>query len=151
MKKENKLMSLVQSFFQEYLIAQRALSQNTILAYRDTIRLFFAFESSRQNKNASKLTLEDLNVEAVLRFLKQIEEKRNNSVVTRNLRLAALRTFCLYLTTKDTLRMGEYQKIIAIPLKRSIHKIINYLEIEEVKAILNCIDRKPPIIAYCLT
>jgi len=32
MKKINTLMRLVQSFFQEYLVAHRGLSQNTILA-----------------------------------------------------------------------------------------------------------------------
>ena len=108
MKQENKLMPLVQSFFHEYLIAHRGLSQNTIAAYRDALKLFFAFESSRQNKPALKLTLEDLNAETILTFLNQIESKRHNSIVTRNLRLAALRTFCLYLSTKDTLRIGEY-------------------------------------------
>lgn len=43
MKQENKLMSLVQSFFQEYLTVHRGLSQNTVMAYRDTLKLFFAF------------------------------------------------------------------------------------------------------------
>ncbi len=142
MKQENKFMPLVQSFFQDYLFAQRGLSQNTIVAYRDALKLFFAFESSRQNKPAIKLILEDLNAETVLAFLNQIESKRNNSIVTRNLRLAALRTFCLYLSTKDTLRIGEYQKIIALPLKRAPRKGVDYLEVNEVNAILETIDRK---------
>ena len=142
MKQKNKLMPLVQSFFQEYLITHRGLSQNTIMAYRDTLKLFFACESSRQNKPAVKLVLEDLNPEAILAFLNQIENKRNNSIVTRNLRLAALKTFSLYLSTKDTLRINEYQKIIALPLKRAPRKVIDYLEVNEVKLILDSIDRK---------
>ena len=142
MKQKNKLMPLVQSFFQEHLVAQRGLSQNTIMAYRDTLKLFFAFESSRQKKPAIKLMLEDLNAETVLAFLNQIESKRNNSIVTRNLRLAALRTFCLYLSTKDTLRIGEYQKIIVLPLKRAPRKVVDYLEVNEVNLILEHIDRK---------
>jgi site-specific recombinase XerD len=142
MKQENKLMPLVQSFFQEYLAVHRGLSQNTIMAYRDALKIFFAFESSRQSKSAVKLTLDDLNAETVLSFLNQIENERNNSIVTRNLRLAALRTFCLYLTTKDTLRVGEYQKIIALPIKRTPRKVVNYLAVDEVKSILGSIDRK---------
>ena len=43
-----------------------------------------------------------------------IENKRNNSIVTRNSRLAALKTFSLYLSTKDTLRINEYQKITVL-------------------------------------
>ncbi len=142
MKNVNKLMQLVQSFFQEYLIAHRSLSQNTVIAYRDALKLFFAFESSRQNKSAIKLNLEDFNVETILTFLDQIESKRNNSAVTRNLRLAALKAFALYLSTKDTLRIGEYQKILALPIKRASHKVIDYLEVDEVQLILKCIDRK---------
>jgi len=142
MKQENKLMPLVQSFFQEYLLTHRGLSQNTVVSYRDTLKLFFAFESSRQNKPAIKLTLEDLTADIVLAFLNQIECKRHNSILTRNSRLAALRTFCLYLSTKDTLRIGEYQKIIALPLKRAPRKVMNYLTIDEVNSILENIDRK---------
>ena len=142
MKKENKLMPLVQSFFQEYLVTHRGLSQNTVMAYRDALKLFFTFESSRQNKPAIKLVLEDLNPEAILAFLDQIENKRNNSIVTRNLRLAALKTFSLYLSGKDTLRVSEYQKIISLPIKRAPRKVVNYLEVEEVKLIFQKIDRK---------
>ena len=75
-------MPLVQSFFHEYLITHRGLSQNTVVAYRDALTLFFAFASSRQNKPAIRLTLEDLNAETVLAFLNQIESKRHNAIVT---------------------------------------------------------------------
>ena len=98
--------------------------------------------SSRQNKTAIKLTLEDLNADTVLAFLDQIENKRHNSIITRNSRLAALRTFCLYLSTKDTLRIGEYQKTIAIPLKRATRKVMSYLTINEINSILENINRK---------
>lgn len=144
MKLINKLMSFVQSFFQEHLIAHRGLSQNTVMAYRDTLKLFFDSESGRQNKSVAKLTLEDVNAESVLFFLNQIESKRQNSIVTRNLRLAALRTFSIYLTTKDTLRIGEYQKIIALPIKRAPRKIMDYLEVNEVKAIMESINQHSP-------
>jgi integrase/recombinase XerD len=142
MRHENKLMSLLQSFFQDYLTVHRGLSQNTILSYRDALKIFFSFESSRENKSAAQLTLDDLTAESVLEFLNQIETKRNNSVITRNLRLAALRTFCVYLITKDTLRSGEYQKIIALPIKRFPRKVMCYLEVGEVKSILSSIDRQ---------
>jgi integrase/recombinase XerD len=141
MKQADKLLPFTQCFFQEYLIVHRGLSQNTIMAYRDTLKLFFAFESSCQKKPAIKLTLEDLNAESVLAFLHQIESKRKNSIVTRNLRLAALKTFCLYLSTKDILRIAEYQKIIALPVKRAPRKVIDYLEVNEVKLILENINR----------
>jgi len=136
MKKANKLMMYVQGFFQQYLVVDRGLSQNTVMAYRDTLKLFFAFESSRQKKSVTKLVLEDVNADAVLLFLNQLEIKRNNSIVTRNLRLASLKTFSLFLTTKDVLRVGEYQRIMALPLKKTPHKVIDYLEVNEINAII---------------
>jgi len=142
MKKMNKLMMYVQSFFQQYLVVDRGLSQNTVMAYRDSLKLFFAFESSRQKKAATKLVLEDVNADAILLFLNQLELKRNNSIVTRNLRLASLKTFSLFLTTKDILRAGEYQRIMALPLKKAPHKMIDYLEVNEINAIIGDLNHE---------
>ncbi|MEA1889640.1 MAG: tyrosine-type recombinase/integrase [Pseudomonadota bacterium] len=141
MKKANTLMMLVQGFFQDYLVVDRGLSQNTVMAYRDALKLFFAFQCSRQKKSVTKLVLDDVNADAVLLFLNQLEIKRNNSIVTRNLRLASLKTFSLFLTTKDVLRAGEYQRIIALPLKKAPHKVIDYLEVNEVNAIIGDCDQ----------
>ena len=137
MKKVNTLMMLVQGFFQNYLVVDRGLSQNTVMAYRDTLKLFFAFECSRQKKSITKLVLDDVNADAILLFLNQLESKRNNSIVTRNLRLAALKTFSLFLTTKDVERSWEYQRIMALPLKKAPHKVIDYLEVSEIKSIID--------------
>ena len=142
MKKANNLMLFVQGFFQEYLVASRGLSQNTVMAYRDTLKLFFVFESSRQNKSITKLVLDDVNADAVLLFLNQLENKRNNSIVTRNLRLASLKTFSLFLTTKDVLRAAEYQRIMALPLKKAPHKVIDYLEVNEINALVGKFDHE---------
>jgi len=137
MKKVDTLMMLVQKYFQNYLVVDRGLSQNPVMAYRDTLKLFFAFECSRQRKSITKLVLDDVNADAVLLFLNQLESKRNNSIVTRNLRLASLKTFSLFLTTKDVVRAGEYQRIMALPLKKAPHKVIDYLEVNEIKAIID--------------
>ena len=138
--KSNKLMIYVQDFFQEYLVEQRGLSQNTVLAYRDTLKLFFTFESKRQKKHVANLSLEDFTVDSVLLFLEKIEKERGNSLSTRNSRLAALRTLARYFMIKDLVRAGEYQRIIALPLKKAPHKLIDYLEVEEINAIVNAID-----------
>ncbi len=43
-------MHYVQKFFQDYLKAHRGLSSNTVLAYRDAIKLFLAFLSKHTQK-----------------------------------------------------------------------------------------------------
>jgi len=141
MKKTISLLQHVQDFFQNYLSIHRGLSPNTILAYRDALKLFLEFVSIRKKRSATRLVMEDLCADTVLAFLKEVESTRKNSAVTRNLRLAALKTFFSYMVTQDTLRVGQYQRIIAIPSKRAPKPLMGYLEIHEVKAILNAIER----------
>jgi site-specific recombinase XerD len=142
MKESNHLAHHVQKFFQDYLQAHRGLSSNTVLAYRDAIKLFLAFLSRHTKSHVAKLSTDDLSAENVLAFLIDIEKSRQCSVITRNLRLSALRTFFGYLVMQDTLHAGQYQRVISIPLKQSSHRVIEYLEVKEVKAIMDSIDRK---------
>ncbi len=141
MNEAKQLTHFVQKFFQDYLKAHRGLSSNTVLAYRDTIKLFLAFLSKHTRSRTTKLSLDDLSAGNVLEFLIHIEKTRHCSVTTRNLRLSALRTFFEYLVTQDTLHAGQYQRVISIPLKQSSHQMMEYLEVKEVKAIIDCIDR----------
>ena len=60
MNETKALLSLVQAFFQDYLVGQRGLSPNTILAYRDALKLFLAFLARGCGRPAAHLRLEDL-------------------------------------------------------------------------------------------
>ena len=142
MNKSKQLMHYVQKFFQDYLKAHRGLSSNTVFAYRDAIKLFLAFLSLHTQSRTTKLSINDLNSENVLAFLIHVEETRGCSVATRNLRLSALRTFFEFLITQDTLHASQYQRVISIPLKQSSTRMMEYLEITEVKAVIDCIDRR---------
>jgi site-specific recombinase XerD len=141
MSEPKALLLLVQAFFQEYLAGQRGVSKNTILAYRDALKLFLSFLASSTGKQAARLQMDDLQAERVLAFLDDTEQKRKNRTATRNLRLTALRTFFHYLISEDTVRSGQYQKIVAIPLKRAPRPMMGYLDVPEVQAILDSIDR----------
>ncbi|OGW79849.1 MAG: hypothetical protein A3G33_02430 [Omnitrophica bacterium RIFCSPLOWO2_12_FULL_44_17] len=142
MNPSKELFCHVQYFFHDYLRRDRGVSPNTILAYRDALKLFLLSAAAFRHKSVSRLVLEDLDADTVLAFLKEIERARKNSAVTRNLRLAALKTFFSYLIPQDTLRAGQYQKIISIPLKRTSPPLMGYLEVKEMREILNSIDRK---------
>jgi len=141
MRESNHLTRHVQTYFQEYLRAHRGLSSNTVFAYRDTIKLFLAFLSNRTKHQVAKLSMEALTAENVLAFLADVEKTRRCTAVTRNLRLSALRTFFAYLVTQDTIHADQYQRVISIPLKQSSHRMVEYLEAHEVKAIMESIDR----------
>ena len=94
-KEPDMLLRYVQNFFQGYLVTQRGLSANTILAYRDTLKLCLESVSRESGKATTDLSLDDLTARSVLAFLRHIEDGRGNRANTRNQRLAALRTFLL--------------------------------------------------------
>lgn len=143
-REKRSLLPHVQAFFTEYLVEHRDLSPNTVKAYRDTLKLFFAFVCVHNKRAAPQLALEDLTAKVVLAFLADIETRRGNSVVTRNLRLAAIKTLAVYLIGQDPLWAGEYQRVAAIPVKRAPRRVMGYLEVAEVQAILKAIDRGAP-------
>ncbi len=135
------LLEYVQAFFQDYLAAQRGMSANTIMAYRDALKLLLSFVCRRLSKSATKLELQSLQADIVLAFLDDLEKNRHNGLITRNHRLAALRTFFRYLVAEDPLHAGQYQRIVAIPLKRQPQSELVYLDVREFRAVLDAIDR----------
>lgn len=133
-------MFYVQNFFTEYLAIQRGLSLNTIKTYRDSLKLFFKFLAKKKEISVKKLTLADLNADNVISFLAKTEDI-GCCIITRNLRLASLKTFFTYLLSRDILHADQYRRIIAIPLKRGQKPLMEYLEINEVRAIFESIGR----------
>ncbi len=82
----------VQKYFLSYLISQRGYGENTLTSYRDTFRLLMLFLDDKGN-NAATLKLMDLDRTIVLSFLGWLESERQNSITTRNVRLAHLTSF----------------------------------------------------------
>lgn len=145
LKRTDELLRLTQSFFREHLERTCGVSTHTVRAYRDTLRLFFGFLADTTGTSVAKLKLSDLNVQAVKAFLVHLETQRANSVVTRNCRLTALRSFIAHLLRNDVTLAGEYQRILSLPMKRAPTAPAVYLEPEEMSVILKQPDRKSPL------
>jgi integrase/recombinase XerD len=96
MNTPERFAELVQTFFCDYLIKQRDLSPRTVSAYRDTFRLLLSFLQRACGKRPDQLMLSNLTAAQLLAFLQYLEEERGNCVRTRNLRLAAPRSFFRY-------------------------------------------------------
>ena len=142
--KTNQLASYIHSFLQDYLPLQRGFSRHTILSYLDTIKLFLNFIAACEGKSISRLTLTDLSPSLVVTFLDHLEKERRNTIQTRNNRLASIRSFCRYLSLHEPLIFDHCQRILAIPFKRMKTASMEYLEREEMKAILQAVDRSAP-------
>ena len=140
--KSESLLGLTESFFHRYLQNTRGASAHTVRAYRDTLKLFYLFLADQKRKPVAALALDDIQSDAVLSFLDHVESRRGNSAVTRNCRLAAVRSFVQHLLRQDVTRAGQYGRILAIRNKKAIRRSAVYLEPEEARAVIAAIDRR---------
>ena len=85
MSETKPLLSLVQAFFQDYLAGQRGLSQNTILAYRDALKLFLAFLAGSSGRPAAQLRDVYKRQGQYLTFLKTTQGLADATLVLRRL------------------------------------------------------------------
>jgi len=134
------LLGLTESFFQSYLRHTRGASVHTIRAYRDALKLFYLFLADQKHKPVADLAVVDIQSESVLAFLNHVESKRGNSAVTRNCRLAAVRSFVQHLLRQDVTRAGQYGRILDIGNKRAVRRTAIYLEPEEARAVIAAVD-----------
>ena len=143
MKKSSKpaLAALLESFFRQYLAAQKRVSSATMSTYRDSLRLLLVFVSQKIGKRPSSLTVQDLDRDIILEFLDYLEEERGNSIRTRNLRLAAIRSFFHHIAYQDPALLGVVHRVLDIPGKKTTRKSVNYLHNDELEVILNIPDR----------
>jgi integrase/recombinase XerD len=134
------LPSLLQSFFTDRLYRQRRASPHTIAGYRDSFRLLLHFAKQRLGKAPSDLTLDDLNVSFIGNFLDDLETRRKNSARTRNIRLAAIHSFFEYVALEEPAHALLCQRILAMPTKRHERRPIEFLNREEIDALLAVTD-----------
>jgi site-specific recombinase XerD len=133
---------LLQSFFTEHMVSHRRASQQTIDSYRDTFRLLLRFIQHATGKEPASLRVGDLDAPAILSFLNYIEEQRKNQAQSRNVRLAAIRSFFRLVALRDPASVHLVTRVLAIPVKRANKRLVGYLTREEVDAILDIPDRK---------
>lgn len=127
---------LVQQFFTEYLVAQRALSPRTVASYRDALMLFLDFAHHKLGKEPSTLRLADVQPDLILAFLDHLEHERHNAVSSRNLRLTALRAFLKFAGRRDVLSLHVVERAMAVPMKRFERPMLGFLTREEMLAVL---------------
>jgi site-specific recombinase XerD len=127
---------VLEAFFSDRLARQRQASPNTVAAYRDALRLLLRFVNDRTGKVPCKLDFTDLDAATIGEFLEHLELERGNSVVTRNSRLAALRSFFSYAAFSCPEHAGLIQRVLAIPQKRTDRATISFLTPDELDALL---------------
>lgn len=139
---QHDLAPVLSSYLNEHLVRDRGLSQLTRASYAHTFILLIRFIAEATRMNIDRLHLEDITAEIVLQFLDDLEKTRKNSRRTRNLRLAAIRSFFRYVQMKIPAAMEQAARIRALGAKRADVPVIDWLSTDEVKAILGVPDMR---------
>ena len=141
MNNPNVLALAIRRFLGDYLPHQRAFSTHTIRSYRDSLKLLLQFAAGPKRRVAD-LTAGDLMPEKIIAFLDGLEQHRGNDAATRNVRLSAIHSFFDYLGAGWPEHLDQARRVLAITFKRTDHRTIDYLEAEELRTLLEQIDRR---------
>jgi site-specific recombinase XerD len=139
--KSADLSRWIASFFISHLAAERNVSRNTALAYRDSWKLFLRCAADQYQRKVETLAIEDLTPDVVLAFLDGLETTRKNCIQTRNARLAAIHCFFRYVLLCEPSLAELCQRILRIPVKKTVRPSLGYLSGEELEILLRQVDR----------
>ncbi len=134
------LSAYLQRFFTERLGALMKASPNTVASYRDTFRLLLRYTADQQKKEPTALQIGDIDAELVANFLTDLEKTRGNGARSRNTRLAAIRSFYKYVAVNEPQLLHHCQRVLAMPAKRHEKRAIDYLDRDEIEAVIAAPD-----------
>ena len=140
MPAKSTLGTWLRRFLQEHSL-ERGLSRHAVHSYRDALTLLLPFAAARARQPIDRLAVDDLSAECVREFLGELESTRGCSAQTRNQRLAAIRPFARYVATDSPEQVDWCTRVCAIPLKKVATAPIDYLEKDEMDALLAVPDR----------
>ena len=136
MKPTSSFATLLQRFFTQRLMQQRQASPHTISSYRDTFRLLLQFALKRLHMQPARVAFEDIDAPLISAFLDELQNSRGITARSRNIRLAAVRSFFNFAAFEMPARSAQIQRVLAIPSKRYARRQIAFLTRAEVDALL---------------
>jgi site-specific recombinase XerD len=139
------LGNLLHSFFEDHLVCQKGLRPTTVRSYSDAIRLFLQFAASDKGCKLTKLDLNDMTGDRVLKFLNHLEKERGNGAASRNQRLAAIRCLFDYFAARQPEMLAGAHRVAGIPIKRSPPPRTHYLERDDVEAVFEHLPENAPM------
>ena len=144
MPERHLLGPFVRHFLVEELIADRNLSRNTQMSYRDAIRLLFGFIAERYATEPTRVTVEQVDAVVIRAFLAYLESERGNSTSTRNQRLTAIHALFRFIARQVPELVDHATQVRAIPPRRTATPTMPYLEKHELDSLLAVPDRRRP-------
>ena len=135
-----ELAPYISAFLRDHLPRDRRASRHTIESYATSFQLLVCFAAERLGVRPCRVGIEQLTAPLILDFLNDLEDRRGNSVGTRNVRLAAFKSFFRYLEYRAPSCLDLARQVHAIPSKRSDVALVDYLDRDEIQALLDAPD-----------
>lgn len=126
----------ISSFLTEFLPHHRNYSKNTILSYKDTLKLFVRFLINERKININQFTMKDFTKELIIDFLEYLRIIGCSSS-TANQRLAVLKSFANYCQIDSIENMFSLQEVMHIKSKKTGTKEIGYLDENQMRTLIN--------------
>ncbi|MEG0989109.1 MAG: tyrosine-type recombinase/integrase [Clostridium sp.] len=138
--KPTNLAKYMSRYLTVYLPGIKGVSYNTIASKRDSYMLLFLYLKAAKGIKPDTLEIPSLDREAIMGYLDWLETSRKSSIATRNIRLAAVKSFFSYIQVQTPDYTYQCQQIQMIPRKKEPEHVLEYLTVEGVRAILDAID-----------
>ncbi|HNX01537.1 MAG TPA: site-specific integrase [Candidatus Cloacimonadota bacterium] len=135
--------SLVTGFLTDYLPLQRCYSKNTILSYRDTLKLLLRYISMEKRVNLRSFQVKDFKRELILEFLEWYRISGASSSAA-NQRLAAIKAFADYAQLECIEYISPLLKVSGIKAKKSSAREVSFLSVKHMSELINKPDINTP-------
>lgn len=127
----------ITTFLQQRLPVERRASDNTTDSYAYAFKLLFEYASDCLKVPPSQLHLEQLDAPLIVNFLGYLETARGNGPNSRNIRLAAIKSFMHFMEYRVPTALEQIRRILAIPTKKADTRLVRHLTVEEMQSILD--------------
>jgi integrase/recombinase XerD len=131
------IASHITVFLQQRLPVERGASDNTCESYAYAFKLLFEYASNCLKVTPSELHLEQLDAPLIVNFLNYLETTLGNGANSRNIRLAAIKSFMHFMEYRVPTALEQISRILAIPAKKAETRLVRHLTVEEMQAILD--------------
>lgn len=132
--------SMLSDFLLKELPNIRNQSSNTIISYRDTYVRLLIYCRDVLSIKPERISVADLTAERLVDYLNWLEQDCNNSINTRNQRLAAIHSLFRYIQMQSPEYLFQCQQILGIPYKKAEKHPVGYLSEDETKTLLSTPD-----------
>lgn len=138
-KKEANFWQYARRYLHDYMPITRNLSDKSVEAYKQSLKVFLQFLESEQGLINDKVTFDVFTRDNIKNYIAWLS-KKECTAKTINLRLTAIRSFLKYCSQEDFELRGIYSDVCSIKRVKEEKRLIVYLQPAATAAILSAFD-----------